>query len=152
MAYSIRFLFLSAILFSAVSCAKDFAFHPDTEGEFGTLKVTGCVVAEYSSGQVPLDGMMVVVDYGDRNQDTVYTSGGGYYVSELVTMNYADKRKITVTVSDVDGDRNGYFADESKYIDHSSSSGFEGGNGSGFAGTKVFKLDFLLVPSDIDPR
>lgn len=134
---------LSAVVFMTFSCMS---YMDVTDGgRYGCIAVSGMVVGKSADGgQVPVEGLKVTVDYGSGEIFTVYTSPDGVYMSEFYTSAYSSGRLIKVTVTDEDGMENGFYASAEKSINHSSSSGFVGGDGSGFVGTKLYVLDFLL--------
>lgn len=113
---------------------------------YARFNVRGIVAADVDGYQFLVDGMMVVVDFGDGMRDTVYTSMGGFYNSMYdMYYGYDEPRKIAVTVYDVDGKEDGEFDPVTKYV-NSTGTGFLGGNPyDGYVGEKSFYLDFLLI-------
>lgn len=142
---TVIFFLLSLTAWVAHSCSAEPPYGDAGSVKYGCIAVTGTVVG-YSSdaGQLPLEGMEVKVDYDSGETRTVYTGQSGEYAAEFYTEDYADNRVINVTVSDADGMDNGFYATASKDINHNSTSGFAGGDGANFVGTKTYVLDFLL--------
>lgn len=131
----------------AASCSMGPVYDNDGGGRsYASFVVRGIVAADLDGYQFLVDGLMIVVDFGDRMRDTVYTSGGGLYTSRYdMYYGYSEPRKIAVTVYDIDGPEDGEFAPVTKYV-NSSGTGFVGGDSYGdYVGKKEFFLDFLLT-------
>lgn len=146
-------LYLSVLaIVCAVAVTASCSFAPGSVNDGGDgpsyarFIVRGIVAADIDGYQFLVDGMMVVVDFGDGMRDTVYTSRGGVYNSMYdMYYGYDEPRKIAVTVYDVDGKEDGEFDPVTKYV-NSTGTGFLGGNPyDNYVGEKSFFLDFLLT-------